>query len=143
MFSILIADDEDRQRENITRVAREVGFPPECIIEAVSEAQAIDLIKRQAFGVAIIDIMLADPPVGEEGIRVIRELSALQPDCRIIALTTKKEGTAVGVRALEAGAHDFVSSKLDLVNWTALLRQRVSLWKGVVEGELPSAALEV
>ena len=103
MATILIADDDPKQRGDLVRAALQADFPPEGIVEAKTEEEANELVETQAFNVALVDIMLSEPWGKEEGLRVIAKLKALQPDCRVIALTTKLGGTEVGVRALEVG----------------------------------------
>ncbi|HEX5271062.1 MAG TPA: response regulator [Gemmataceae bacterium] len=136
MIKLLIIDDSERQREAIRRAAKRAGFRDADVTEAATEQEAYDRIAAGSFQLAVVDVMLSVPPGLEEGLGVIRALAQAQPLCRIIGLTTKAD-TETGVRVLRAGAHDFISSLWDEINWVELLVQRLNLWRGVIEGHTP------
>lgn len=140
---LLIVCDEEPQQAAILRAARRARFDVERDVVVVdTEEAALRRIAEEEFQLAIVDIQLTlPPPFLYEGLRVIERLAHLQPDCRIIALTTKKPGTEDGILAMDRGAHDFVSSRLSFVeNWSELLAHRLVLWKGMIEKRPPSGA---
>lgn len=125
---LLVVDDEVSQRSIIIDAAMGIGIVE--IVQASTESEASLAMRDTTFQLAVVDIMLSSS-MQRDGLRVIRELRDLQPDCRIIALTSKG-GTEIGVECLEAGAHDFVSTNWQYINWVTLLEQRLSLWRGVL-----------
>lgn len=137
MSKVLLIDDSRDQLDAIARAAHTAGFAENEISRADTEEQARELIRTHHFQLAVVDIMLT-PDMMEEGLRLIAYLAGSSPDCRIIALTTKA-GTEAGVKALRAGADDFVSSRWQNVNWVSLLSQRMMLWKGLIEEQYQGA----
>lgn len=139
MAKLLIIDDDEKQRESISEAALDAGFTKDKLLFAESETEANQQIEDHEVQLAIVDIMLT-PERKEEGLRVIRRLRSKQPLCRVIALTTKV-GNESGIRALKAGAHDFVSARWPFINWRVLLTQRIALWKGVIEENASAMSL--
>jgi CheY-like chemotaxis protein len=129
---LLIVDDDADQMQRFSAAASDAGFCTAETKKAASEEEAYALLRAHNFQLAIVDLMLTHPPDREEGLRVIARLRKEQPDCRILAITTKV-GTDSGIRCLEAGAHDFISSKWADVNYLELLYERLRLWKGVID----------
>jgi DNA-binding NtrC family response regulator len=127
---LLIVDDDNEQGQDVLLAAREVGFGN--IYQAKGLQDAYRLIESEDFPVAVIDIMLSKPETKKEGLHVIKRLHELQPQCLIIALTTRDQTGQVGVEALEAGAHDFIDGCWKYINWKALLEQRLILWRGLI-----------
>ena|SRR5438046_2781148 len=132
---LLVVDDRPDKRADITAAARAAGFGS--VTEAGAEEQAYELFDQRNFQVAVIDLQLKED---KEGLNVIRRLREAQPDCRIIALTGALPDE-VGVEALQAGAHDFISSKWLRINFFDLLSKRLRMWRGVVEGGQTSGAV--
>ncbi len=126
---LLVVDDDEFQFEEITRAAGESGIHD--VRWADSEAEAYRLIESEEFLLAVVDIMLSRPAELCEGLRIIERIRSSQPNCRIIALTTRGRND-VGIQALRAGADDFVCGEWSYINWSELLRQRLDLWRGVV-----------
>jgi DNA-binding response OmpR family regulator len=125
--NLLVVDDDQFQGDEIVRVAGDSGI--ENISRAGNESEAYQIIASQEFSLAVVDIMLSSVE-RREGLRVITELRRLQPDCRIIALTTRGRND-IGVQALNLGADDFVCGEWKYISWSELLRQRLDLWRGV------------
>jgi DNA-binding response OmpR family regulator len=132
MAKLLVVDDDDKQRRRIVRAARDAGFDVHEIIEAVSLEDAREKGEGERVDFAVVDIVLTAPPE-KVGLCLIGELRLRHPRCKIIGLTSKG-GTEFGIEAMNAGADDFVSMKWDLVNWYELLKQRLIMWRAVVEG---------
>jgi DNA-binding response OmpR family regulator len=126
---LLVVDDDQFQFDEIAHVAGESGIRD--VRWASSEAEAYAQIGTEQFLLAVVDIMLSRPDELREGLRIIDRIRTEQPNCRIIALTTRGRND-VGIQALRAGADDFVCGDWRYINWTELLRQRLDLWRGVV-----------
>ena len=131
MSRLLVVSDGDEQRADILDVAADVGFSEGDIVVATSENEADGAINAGPFNVAVVDIMLSQPLEREEGLRVIEKLHERYPECRIIGLT--QAPSYDGGKALKAGAHDFIGTKWQNINWRALLRERLKLWRRFVE----------
>jgi two-component system, chemotaxis family, chemotaxis protein CheY len=130
MPKLLVVDNDARQRREIVYAARSVDFDK--IEEADSEEAAYAAIHSGAeFQIAVIDVVLSRLPA-KEGLVLIEALREAQPDCKIIALTAQGD-TEFGAEALAAGAHDFVSTKWEYINWVSLLEQRLKMWFGLLE----------
>lgn len=77
---ILLVDDEELVRNYVTRALSSRGYD---MVVARDGISALDLIRKDAFDVAICDLKMPDLR-GEE---VIRELKALRPATRVIVIT--------------------------------------------------------
>jgi response regulator RpfG family c-di-GMP phosphodiesterase len=140
-LKLLIVDDETRQQTRIVKAARQAEFQDEEIVRAGTAAEAEALLERDTFQIAVVDMVLTDSELLEEtGIDVIRLIRRALPECRIIALTTKLHDTEPGIRAMIAGADDFISSKWLAIDWEELLVQRLKLWRGVVASQDPTSS---
>lgn len=130
---LLVVEDLDDRRAKCLAVAREVGF--QAILEAASVAQAEDLIREHLVPIAVIDLGLPPEPGGEAseqgGLDLIASLHEAQPRCKIVAVTGLYD-TEQGIKALEAGALDFISSKWLRINFYDLLEQKLRMYRGLV-----------
>jgi DNA-binding response OmpR family regulator len=132
MSKLLILDDEEWQREAIAKAALEAGFEKEDVVTAKSPNDAIELLSHQTFDVAVVDLHLGNW-LKEAGVDFIRTLHAAQPQCKIIALTTKL-GNDAGVRALANGADDFIG-RWSTIDYQDLLVEKLEIYKALVEGK--------
>lgn len=130
MSRLLLVSDQLEQMNDLLFVAKQVGFAETEIVTATSEDEADARIESQRFDIAVVDIMLSVPAGQEEGLRVIARLAETCPKCRVIGLTTYDQYD--GAKVLKAGAHDFVGTYYEEINWLALLSERLRLWKGFV-----------
>jgi DNA-binding response OmpR family regulator len=133
MSKLLIVDDEERQRVDICKAAREAGFEKSDWTIATSPTEAIELLPGQTFDLAVVDLhyghMLEDA-----GVDLIRRVRAAQPRCKIIALTTKHKSNDHGVRALANGADDYIGRWFG-ISYQDLLAEKLSIYKALVEGK--------
>lgn len=136
-IKLLIVDNEPEQLDKDWQAAKEAGFHEREIVSATSVADAEVKLMSETFDVAVVDLVLTEPELGsddpEEGLGLIRLIHRYQPECKIVALTRKLDNE-VGIRAMMAGAQDFVCSRWIYINWKELLVQRLQLWRGVVGG---------
>jgi len=95
MKPILIVDDEAIVRESIRDWLKDAGYE---VIVAESGEEALKLIRKQNFGVMILDLRLP----GINGIDVLRKAKALKPDIKSIVITayptmlTQEEASKLG-----------------------------------------------
>jgi heterodisulfide reductase subunit A len=95
MKPILIVDDEAIVRESIRDWLKDAGYE---VSVAESGEEALKLIRKQNFGVMILDLRLP----GINGIDVLRKAKALKPDIKSIVITayptmlTQEEASKLG-----------------------------------------------
>jgi DNA-binding NtrC family response regulator len=114
---ILLADDEATFRETFTKVLEEEGFA----VTAVSDGkEATDAIMRRPYAVAILDIQMP----GSDGISVLREVTAVRPQTRVIMVTAY--GTVeMAVEAIKLGACDYVMKPVNFEEMLTKIRQHL------------------
>ncbi len=104
--TIVIAEDEARQREALARV---VGAWGHRVVAVAGGREALDVVRREA-----VDIVLADlrmPGLG--GLDVLREVREVQPEVGVVLLTAYGS-VAEAVEAMKGGAADFLAKPVDL-----------------------------
>ena len=105
MIKVLLADDHNIVRAGLRRIVEESG-DMEVVAEAADGREAIQLVKKTAPDVAVIDISMP----GLDGLEVIGQLQALYPKLPILVLTMHEEGQYV-VRAIQAGAMGYLTKQ--------------------------------
>ena len=132
---LLIVDNEPPQLAKFLRAAKEAGFQDEEIVSTDGAGEAAAKLMTETFDVALVDLVLASTdPTSEDvddALELIRQIRRYQPECRVIALTRSNNNEA-GIRAMTAGASDFVCTRWEYINGEELLVQRLRLWRGVV-----------
>ncbi|HAL56488.1 MAG TPA: hypothetical protein DCP63_08435 [Bacteroidetes bacterium] len=105
---ILVVDDEDALRTVLSSELEGEGYK---VASAADGAEAISILKNQAFDLILLDIKM--PNV--DGFEVLRFVKETHPETKVIMLT----GFADLKNAIESkklGAEDFVSKPYDLVD---------------------------
>ncbi|MFI5762317.1 MULTISPECIES: response regulator [unclassified Streptomyces] len=116
MIRVLIADDQPLVRTGLALIlAPEPEF--EVVGEAGNGAEAVALAQRLRPDVVVMDIRM---PV-LDGVGATAELSALLPQCRVLALSTFDMDEYV-VAALRAGAYGFLPKDVSPEELTAAIR---------------------
>jgi DNA-binding NtrC family response regulator len=137
MPGFLIVSDELVQRSAIQQVASKVGYTTDEITCPESWEAAIGYMRAPEYGVAIVDIELWGR--WEGGVDFVRQLHAEQPFCYILALTGRR-GDDSGLRAMRAGASDFINTQWECANWPELLERKLALYKQLALSRHVSAA---
>lgn len=102
-ISVLIADDHELIREGLKRAlldqgqARHVG-------EARDAGQALELVRKRAWDVVLLDICLP----GRSGLEVLKEIKREKPRLPVILLSMYPE-EQFGVRGMRAGADGYLN----------------------------------
>lgn len=122
--TILLVEDDEPQRRILAGFLRKRGYE-------VAEASGAQTAENQAKH-ADVDLLLTDLRLGgPDGIELLQKLKTEQPDLQALVLTAY--GTVDdAVRAMRAGAYDFVSKPVDLGRLEALVEkalERVELAK--------------
>jgi len=112
MFSILVVDDEQTQRETLAEILREKGFQ---VALASSAPEALEQISQQLFNVILTDFRMP----GGSGLDVVRSAAQFCPETACIVMTAYADVNSV-IEAMRLGAIDYL---LKPVNVDALLRR--------------------
>jgi len=110
----LVADDEPSFRRVLRTSLVASGFTIE---EARSGEEAITILTRDAFDLALLDINM--PGIG--GVEACREIRSHLPKIGIVMVTVQ-DGESEMVKALEAGADDYITKPIRLRELVARLK---------------------
>jgi len=114
-FSVLIVDDEENARKNISAYLNASGYEPE-------EADSINAAKTQLNGLDI-DIIILDVDLKDgKGTDLLVELNSMPVRIPVIMITGYGD-IEMAVEAMKNGAHDFITKPLDFDNLTASLER--------------------
>ena len=103
MIRVLIADDHQLVRDGLKQILRtDPGI--EVAAEAPTGDEALALVKKQEFDVALLDMSMP----GLSGIALIKRLKAERPKLRILVLSMHGENQ-YAARALKAGASGYLT----------------------------------
>ena len=97
---ILIVDDEKHVRYTLKRILRRDDYE---IVTVESGNAALQLIKKQVFDLALVDINLKDM----SGMEVLDVLSETHPDTAVIVLTGYAS-LETSIKSLRQGVHDYL-----------------------------------
>jgi len=112
--SVLVVDDEPALRKTLRTSLTASGFTVE---EARSGEEAVQSIQQQPFDLVLLDINMP----GISGIDACRRIRGLYPQAGIVMITVR-DLEEDKVRALEAGADDYITKPFKLRELTARLR---------------------
>lgn len=126
--TILVADDQPDVAEALRLLLKSEGFAAH-VVHAPSAALAA--AKAQTFACALLDLNYTrDTTSGAEGLALIAELRRHDATLPIIAMTAW--GTIdLAVRALQAGAGDFVEKPWENQRLLSVLRNQIALAEAV------------
>ncbi len=114
-FQILIADDEQVQREMLEGFLSKQGYG---VGTAADGRQALEKFKGGSFDLILTDYRMP----GMDGIELLRELKRLNPEVMVVILTAfGTVGTAVA--AMKEGAYDYLNKPIDLDELLLLIRR--------------------
>ncbi len=105
MIRVLLADDHSIVRAGLRRIVEESG-EMEVVAEASDGQEAVQLVRKDTPDVAVIDISMP----GLDGLEVLSQLQAFDPQLPVLILTMHEEGQYV-VRAIEAGAMGYITKQ--------------------------------
>lgn len=104
--AIILADDEDKIRERLSRELKKEGWK---VFAAADGQEAINLFSRNKIDLAILDIKMPK----KDGLQVLQEMRGMNDDFEAIVLTGHgDEDTAI--QALREGAINFLRKPIDL-----------------------------
>jgi two-component system KDP operon response regulator KdpE len=112
--SVLVVDDESALRKALRTSLTASGFAVE---EARNGEEALGTVQRHLFDLVLLDINMP----GINGIDACRRIRGISPHAGIVMITVR-DLEDDKVRALEAGADDYVTKPFKLRELTARLR---------------------
>ena len=113
-LNALVVDDESSFRRVLRTSLATSGFAVE---EARSGEEAVAILARSAFDLVLLDVNM--PGIG--GVEACREIRAHLPKVGIVMITVQ-DGESEMVRALEAGADDYITKPIRFRELVARLR---------------------
>src|ERR1035437_278495 len=113
-ISVLVVDDEPALRKVFRTSLAASGF---LVKEARSGEEAVDILPQYPFDLVLLDINM--PGIG--GLEACREIRALAPKIGIVMVTVRDAENDM-VRALEAGADDYLTKPVRFRELVARLR---------------------
>ena len=115
MLDLLIVEDEPEFRELMVRRFTQVGWR---VHGAETGEDALDLLSRREFDVAVLDMMLP----GMTGLDLLAKIKAGPTDCEVVMLTGQAT-VETAVAAMKAGAYDYVVKPFPLQELEALIEK--------------------
>jgi two-component system response regulator RegA len=103
--TLLIVDDDDPLRGRLSRAMEKKGFS---VKEAKTVKEGLNIVKNSPPNFAVVDLRLEDG----NGLDVIKELSVIKKDSRIVMLTGYGN-LPTAVAAVKAGAIDYIAKPVD------------------------------
>ena len=103
--TLLILDDDDPLRGRLARAMQKKGF---FVKEAKTVSEGLQIAKKDTPSFALVDLRLEDG----NGLDVVKELSRIKKDCRIVMLTGYGN-LPTAVAAVKAGAIDYMAKPVD------------------------------
>jgi two-component system KDP operon response regulator KdpE len=114
LSSVLVIDDEFSLRKALRTSLTASGFTVE---EARSGEEALGTVQRHQFDLVLLDVSMP----GMSGIDACRRIRGISPQAGIVMVTVRDQEDDK-VRALEAGADDYVTKPFKVRELTARLR---------------------
>ena len=127
MANVLIVDDESSIRQSLRGVLEDEGYK---VTEAESGEACLDLLKKRAFDVVLLDIWLP----GIDGLETLEKLETNGDSPEVIIISG--HGTIeTAVRATKLGAFDFLEKPLSLDKTLILVKNAVDARRLRVENQ--------
>ena len=137
-FSVLVVDDEPSLRKVIRASLAAKGFAVE---EAGNGSEAVGIVQQRPFDLVLLDVNMP----GISGVETCRRIRALAPHTGIVMVTVR-DSEDDKVRALEAGADDYVTKPFHFRELVARLRavlRRTHMAAGVEPSLLEAGHLQM
>jgi two-component system, OmpR family, KDP operon response regulator KdpE len=137
-YSVLVVDDEPALRKVIRSSLAASGFTVE---EAGTGREAVGVVQQRPFDLVLLDVNMP----GMSGVDACRQIRAIAPRTGIIMVTVRDQEEDK-VRALEAGADDYVTKPFrfrELVARLGAVLRRTHVDGGSEPGSLQAGKLKI
>ncbi len=129
--TLLVVDDNETVLELLDLLLSHHGST---VLRATSGSQCLDIVRRQAVDLVILDVMMP----GMDGIQVSAELKRNLPSLPIILLTAKND-LATRAAAMALGVNEFVSKPIHNRDLLARVRTHIASRRWQMEMERTTA----
>jgi len=116
-LGLLLVDDHTIVREGLRRIL-EAAADPWQITEAGSGFQALECLRRQPFGMAIVDLSMP----GMNGLELIKRIKSEYPQVMVLVLSMHAE-EQYALRSFSAGANGYVTKDTASAELVAAVRK--------------------
>ena len=116
-LGLLLVDDHTIVREGLRRIL-ETAADPWQITEAGSGFQALECLRRQPFGMAIVDLSMP----GMSGLELIKRIKSEYPQVMVLVLSMHAE-EQYALRSFSAGANGYVTKDSASAELVAAVRK--------------------
>ena len=125
---VLVADDQPDILNALTLLLSDEGYD---VVQARSPGEALERLEASDFDLAILDLNYTrDTTSGKEGLDLLQQLGALEPDLPIIVMTAW--GSVEGaVEAMRRGARDYIEKPWDNARLMTILGTQVELGRAL------------
>jgi sigma-B regulation protein RsbU (phosphoserine phosphatase) len=124
-FSILVVDDNEANRETLSRRLQRHGY---LVTTANDGAQALKMLDERSFDLVLLDWMM---PV-MNGLDALREIRRTRSPTQLpVIMATAKGESADVVQALGLGANDYVTKPLDFAVVLARVQTQLTVKRSV------------
>ncbi len=121
---ILIADDQRDVLEALRLLLKAEGFSTLCV---GSPAEAIEAVKTKSPSLVLMDLNYTrDTTSGQEGLDLLAQIRTVDADLPVVAMTAWGSIELV-VKAMQAGAGDFIEKPWDNRRLLSVLRNQLAL----------------
>lgn len=126
--TVLLADDQADVREALRLLLKSEGIASQGV---ESPSAVMEAVRTQAFACVLIDCNYSrDTTSGDEGLALLEQLRAFDPDLPVIAMTAWGN-VPLTVEAMRRGAADFIEKPWDNARLVQVLRTQISLADGI------------
>lgn len=105
MQPILVIDDDSAVRASLSLLLKRSGYE---VLMATNPTEALDIVRRVAPQVVLMDMNYTLSTTGEEGLELLQRVKIFAPHSPVI-LMTAWASIELAVRGMKLGAFDFVS----------------------------------
>jgi len=117
MKKILIADDDNELRANLSEILTGAGYQT---TEASSGKEAIEKISAEDFDIMLLDLMMP----GMSGIEALSEIRRISPKIRVIMITAFAT-VENAVTAIKNGASDYIAKPFRINELLAVIKRAI------------------
>jgi diguanylate cyclase (GGDEF)-like protein len=135
MVTLLLVDDDPMNRDALQRRLVRAGFR---VLTAESGQHALDIVAAERVDLVLLDVMMP----GMDGIETLRRLRRSRAISELpVIMVTAKDGADEVVKALDAGANDYVTKPVDFAVAHARIRTQLTARRADPLTGLPNRVL--